>query len=93
MPKIISLNITQYIVAIAVPIDTPRKNIYLAFNFEANYGLPFFDTSSSANVETISDKLKYVENAHQKREIPEMPFSRKRFYQALETQLYKYILT
>uniref|UniRef100_A0A0A1XFP0 Cytochrome P450 52E2 n=1 Tax=Zeugodacus cucurbitae TaxID=28588 RepID=A0A0A1XFP0_ZEUCU len=29
-----------YLTAVAIPLDLPNKNVYVAFNFEANYGIP-----------------------------------------------------
>ncbi|XP_018795011.1 PREDICTED: uncharacterized protein LOC108972728 [Bactrocera latifrons] len=29
-----------YLAALAMPIDLPNRNVYMAFNFEANYGFP-----------------------------------------------------
>lgn len=30
----------QYLAALAMPIDLPNRNLYMAFNFEASFGLP-----------------------------------------------------
>ncbi|XP_067647969.1 uncharacterized protein [Eurosta solidaginis] len=29
-----------YLAAVAMPLDLPNRNVYMAFNFESNYGLP-----------------------------------------------------
>ncbi|XP_061395658.1 uncharacterized protein LOC133331275 [Musca vetustissima] len=33
-----------YLAAVAIPVDLPNRNIYMAFNFESNYGLPSNDS-------------------------------------------------
>uniref|UniRef100_A0A1A9VQF2 Uncharacterized protein n=1 Tax=Glossina austeni TaxID=7395 RepID=A0A1A9VQF2_GLOAU len=33
-----------YLAAVAMPLDLPNRNVYVAFNFEANYGLPSNDS-------------------------------------------------
>ncbi|XP_054735848.1 uncharacterized protein LOC129242933 [Anastrepha obliqua] len=33
-----------YLAAVAMPLDLPNRNVYMAFNFEANYGLPANDS-------------------------------------------------
>uniref|UniRef100_A0A1A9WGQ4 Uncharacterized protein n=1 Tax=Glossina brevipalpis TaxID=37001 RepID=A0A1A9WGQ4_9MUSC len=34
----------KYLAAVAMPLDLPNRNVYMAFNFEANYGLPSNDS-------------------------------------------------
>ncbi|KAI8117333.1 uncharacterized protein LOC111684091 [Lucilia cuprina] len=33
-----------YLAAVAMPLDLPNRNVYMAFNFESNYGLPSNDS-------------------------------------------------
>ncbi|XP_036327282.1 uncharacterized protein LOC118739893 [Rhagoletis pomonella] len=33
-----------YLAAVAMPLDLPNRNVYMSFNFEANYGFPANDS-------------------------------------------------
>lgn len=74
----------------ALPIDIPRKNVYLSYNFEANHGTPTLATDYTSsllqNLFNESKKLKAnLDEKETKRSLSE--FTRKRFYGVLEENM------
>lgn len=85
--------------AIAVPLKIPNRNIFMSYNFEANYNMP---TSSSDIVPGPLDRLKLVDGRQlsdaadterrsrtkTKRNI----FTRAKFYNFITRKLNSYVL-
>lgn len=44
-------------VAVAFPIDLPENNVYVSYNFEANYALP---TESTQFTQELYDKIVFI---------------------------------
>lgn len=77
--------------AVAIPIDLPGRNIYISYNFEANYVLP---SNSTLFTQGLYDKILFVdgveseENENAARDMRNFNFiTRKRIYQMLEQKL------
>ncbi|XP_035890509.1 uncharacterized protein LOC118502394 [Anopheles stephensi] len=80
-----------YLLAIAIPLLVPGRNIYLSHNFEANYGVPSNETQYFLWYQRFKDTkfniTKAIEtNRRRRREL--LPgFGRSYFYDQLEERL------
>ncbi|XP_053657980.1 uncharacterized protein LOC128707059 [Anopheles marshallii] len=83
-----------YLLAIAIPLLVPGRNIYLSHNFEANYGVPSNETQYFLWYQRFKDsKFNITEaietNRRRRREL--LPgFSRAYFYDQLEQRMELY---
>ncbi|XP_059621788.1 uncharacterized protein LOC132265227 [Phlebotomus argentipes] len=73
---------TGVLVAIAVPLIIPHRNVFVSYNFEANYNMP---TVASDLIPGPLDRLEIIERSL--RSPSEALFSRKKVYKALESKL------
>lgn len=85
---------SKYVVAVALPIDLPGRNIYVSYNFEANYVLP---SSSTDFTQGFYDKIFFVdgveseENENTARTIKRHSFiSRKHVYEMIQQKMNAY---
>lgn len=56
-------------VAVAFPIDLPGRNIYVSYNFEANYVLP---SKSTDFTEGFYDKILFVDGVEEEEKVDEV---------------------
>uniref|UniRef100_A0A182MRB6 Uncharacterized protein n=1 Tax=Anopheles culicifacies TaxID=139723 RepID=A0A182MRB6_9DIPT len=79
-----------YLLAIAIPLLVPGRNIYLSHNFEANYGVPSNVTQYFLWYQRFKDNsfniTKAIETNRRRREL-QPGFSRTYFYDQLEERM------
>ncbi|XP_050079195.1 uncharacterized protein LOC126566167 [Anopheles maculipalpis] len=83
-----------YLLAIAIPLLVPGRNIYLSHNFEANYGVPSNETQYFLWYQRFKDTkfniTKAIETNRRRRRELLHGFSRSYFYDQLEQRMYLY---
>ncbi|KAM7355867.1 uncharacterized protein ACRADG_001812 [Cochliomyia hominivorax] len=75
-----------YLAAVAMPLELPNRNVYMAFNFESNYGLPSNDSYNEwidrwdidEQFVGIGNDVNPINN-RKKRSLPP-PYDRRSFY-------------
>lgn len=86
----------KFIVALALPVDVPDRNVFVSINLEANYALP---TNSTNFTQDFYDKILFLDDANdgvtavdeaegrriRKRDL--QLFSRRSLYQIIEEKL------
>lgn len=83
-----SLTYFQILVALALPIDIPRKNVYLSYNFEANHGTPTMASDfTNGLLQKILFESKQLDDLESRKKRSLIEFSRKRFYNILEEKM------
>jgi hypothetical protein len=92
--SLLSFQFFKYIVALALPIEVPDRNVFVSINLEANYALP---TNSTNFTQDFYDKILFLDDANDgvvdqeegrkihKRDL--QIFSRKSLYQIIENKL------
>lgn len=92
--SLLSFQFFKYIVALALPIEIPDRNVFVSINLEANYALP---TNSTNFTQDFYDKILFLDDANDgvvdqeegrkihKRDL--QIFSRKSLYQIIENKL------
>uniref|UniRef100_A0A4Y0BPN4 Uncharacterized protein n=1 Tax=Anopheles funestus TaxID=62324 RepID=A0A4Y0BPN4_ANOFN len=80
-----------YLLAIAIPLLVPGRNIYLSHNFEANYGVPSNETQYFLWYQRFKDSkfnlTKAIETNRRRRREMQPGFSRTYFYDQLEERM------
>lgn len=75
-------------VALALPLGQPESNVYMAYNFEANYALP---TQASQFTQDFYDKIFFINGVDRNETTARLTainfFSRKNFYKILEDKI------
>ncbi|GLV45050.1 uncharacterized protein CBL_14377 [Carabus blaptoides fortunei] len=71
--------------ALAVPVDIPNKSVYVAYNFEANYGVPGNETTRVEFPPLLADEV-----ASRSAQPNISNIDRSLVYQVLESKLNKY---
>ncbi|GAB0088582.1 hypothetical protein DMENIID0001_030390 [Sergentomyia squamirostris] len=88
---------TGVLVALAIPLIIPHRNVFVSYNFEANYNMP---TVASDLIPGPLDRLEIIDrsmgdkiseyqpiSSKQSRSLKEPLFSRKKIYNVLESKL------
>lgn len=83
----------KYLVALALPIDIPDRNLFVSYNFEFNYALPTLSTDFTQGlydkillVPGVQDEILDQEKNFEARKIENF-FSRFSIYQMIEERL------
>ncbi|KAL7019271.1 hypothetical protein ACKWTF_011058 [Chironomus riparius] len=82
------INYGQYLVALSLPLGNPESNIFMSYNFEANYALP---TNTTVFTQGIYDKILFINGVEKNETSSRMAgfniFSRKQIYRMIEDKL------
>ncbi|KAG5683254.1 hypothetical protein PVAND_012546 [Polypedilum vanderplanki] len=77
-----------YVVALSLPLGRPESNIYMSYNFEANYALV---TNSTSFTQGFYDKIYFIDGINKTEAIARMQsinfFSRTQLYRLIEGKL------
>ncbi|XP_004523024.1 uncharacterized protein LOC101453383 [Ceratitis capitata] len=79
-----------YLAAVAMPLDLPQKNVFMAFNFESNYGLPpndsYYYWIDRWNLDKedvgIGNDVTPINNRRRRRSVAQM-YTRNAFYRSI----------
>ena len=81
----------QYLVALSLPLGNPESNVFMSYNFEANYALP---TRTTDFTQGIYDKILFINGVEKNETTSRMAgfniFSRKLIYRMIEEKMDEY---